>query len=104
MMIKKDDYQKYEASESEYVGNLPNLYLNCGYKIAAIIKEKSDGIRVSLRSKFEYDCSLIAEKFGGGGHKNASGISINDKPLNEVEKEITKEIEDFLTETQKEEV
>ena len=104
MMIKKDDYQKYEASESEYVGNLPNLYLNCGYKIAAIIKEKSDGIRVSLRSKFEYDCSLIAEKFGGGGHKNASGISINDKPLNEVEKEITKAIEDFLTETQKEEV
>lgn len=100
MKILKEDYAKFEASESEYVGNLPNLYLNCGYKIAAIIKEKSDGIRVSLRSKAEYDCSLIAEKFGGGGHKNASGISITEKLVEEVEKEIEEAIKEFLSSEQ----
>lgn len=104
MKISKDDYEKFDACESEYVGNLPNLYLNCGYKIAAIVKEKSDGIRVSLRSKAEYDCSLVAEKFGGGGHKNASGISITDKPADEVEKEIDEAIKGFLIDAQKEEV
>jgi bifunctional oligoribonuclease and PAP phosphatase NrnA len=32
--------------------------------------------RVSLRSKGDINVAKIAEKFGGGGHKNASGLSI----------------------------
>jgi phosphoesterase RecJ-like protein len=32
--------------------------------------------RVSLRSKGEIDVARIAESFGGGGHKNAAGLSI----------------------------
>ena len=35
---------------------------------------KDDGqIRVSLRSKGGYDVEKVARKFGGGGHKQASG-------------------------------
>lgn len=30
----------------------------------------------SLRSRQDFDCSLIAKEFGGGGHKNASGFKI----------------------------
>ena len=30
-----------------------------------------------LRSKDQIDVSVIASKFGGGGHKNASGLSCN---------------------------
>ncbi len=98
MKIRKGDYEKFGADESEYVGNLPNMYLNCGYKIACILKEKSDGVRASLRSKFEYDCSLIAEKFGGGGHKNASGISFSEEiPFDKIETDIENEIKQFLS-------
>jgi phosphoesterase RecJ-like protein len=32
--------------------------------------------RVSLRSKGEINVARIAEKFGGGGHRNASGLSV----------------------------
>jgi uncharacterized protein len=32
--------------------------------------------RCSLRSVGDYDVSVIAKKFGGGGHKNAAGFSI----------------------------
>lgn len=32
--------------------------------------------RVSLRSKGDINVARIAEKFGGGGHKNASGLSV----------------------------
>lgn len=97
MKISSGDYQKYGADESEYIGNIPNMYLNCGYKIACIIKEKSDGIKVSLRSKFEYDCSKIAEIYGGGGHKNASGLKFSENfSLSDAEKILEKEIKDYL--------
>lgn len=36
----------------------------------------------SLRSVGDFDVSVIASKFGGGGHKNASGFSVNN--LNEL--------------------
>ena len=32
--------------------------------------------RVSLRSKGDINVAKVAEKFGGGGHKNASGCSL----------------------------
>lgn len=33
-----------------------------------------DQVMWSLRSRPEFDCSAIAKKFGGGGHKNAAGF------------------------------
>lgn len=33
--------------------------------------------KASLRSKGDINVAKVAEKFGGGGHKNASGLSIN---------------------------
>ena len=96
LKLSKDDYQKFGVDETEYVGNLPNLYLNCGYKIAFIVKEKSDGIRVSLRSKYNYDCSLIAEQFGGGGHRNASGINFENKSFDEVLTLVENAVAEFI--------
>ena len=95
MSASKEDYDKYNASTDENVGNLANTYLNCGYKIAVVIKEKEDGLHCSLRSKFEYDCSKIAEVFGGGGHKNASGCAINE-PIQTAASMVEKEIQEFL--------
>ena len=43
--------------------------------------ERGDGMmQFSLRSRGELDVSTIAKKFGGGGHKNASGFQL---PLEE---------------------
>jgi phosphoesterase RecJ-like protein len=33
--------------------------------------------RISLRSKGDIDVNRVATKFGGGGHKNAAGCSMN---------------------------
>lgn len=99
MSVSTDDYDKFGASESENIGNLPNSFLSCGYKIAAILKQKTDGIHVSFRSKFEFDVSKIAEKFGGGGHKNASGCLIIDM-LSNAENLVEKEIKNYLKENQ----
>jgi phosphoesterase RecJ-like protein len=46
-----------------------------GVKVAALYRELPDGrIKVSLRSKGELDVHRLAIEFGGGGHRNASGI------------------------------
>jgi phosphoesterase RecJ-like protein len=46
-----------------------------GVKVAILFRELEDGrIKVSLRSKGSLDVHRLAIEFGGGGHRNASGI------------------------------
>jgi len=52
-------------------------------EIQAVVffKVAADGtIRVSLRSKYDVDVRLVASAFGGGGHRNAAGFTV-DGPL-----------------------
>lgn len=95
LKVTAKDYEYFGASSNENVSNLPHSYLNAGYNVAVILKEREDGIHCSLRSKVEFDCSKIAEKFGGGGHKNAAGCLI-EKDIDQAEKLIEKEIKDYL--------
>jgi phosphoesterase RecJ-like protein len=45
-----------------------------GTQVAAILIEQPDGrIKVSFRSRSSVDCSSLAGRFGGGGHKAAAG-------------------------------
>jgi phosphoesterase RecJ-like protein len=46
-----------------------------GVRIAMLFRELEGGrVKVSLRSKGELDVHGLATEFGGGGHRNASGI------------------------------
>jgi phosphoesterase RecJ-like protein len=46
-----------------------------GVRIAVFVRELPDGkVKVSLRSKGDLDVQRLAAAFGGGGHRNASGI------------------------------
>jgi len=54
----------------------PMLSLD-GVRVAALYRELPDGkIKVSLRSKGDLDVHKLATEFGGGGHRNASGIVV----------------------------
>ena len=46
-------------------------------KIVAYFRIIDGKVRVSLRGKGTYDLSDIASRFGGGGHKNAAGLTID---------------------------
>lgn len=56
---------------NEYQGKVSYLIGRSTYK--------KDSLKVSVRSKGEFDVSRLAEINGGGGHKNASGIDFSDK-------------------------
>jgi phosphoesterase RecJ-like protein len=75
--------------------NLPRAVRSV--KVAVLLKENQDGyIKVSLRAKGECDVSLTASKFGGGGHRNASGYRAKDKTLDEVKEDLLQELRQRL--------
>jgi len=45
-------------------------------RISVVFLEEPDGIKVSMRSKPGYDVSAVAFALGGGGHKQASGVTL----------------------------
>lgn len=72
-------YRSIVASE------LATLNAKEGGIAMAIVYYRYDGkVHCALRSTGDVDVSIIAQKYGGGGHKNASGIrvdSFNDLPF-----------------------
>jgi bifunctional oligoribonuclease and PAP phosphatase NrnA len=64
---------------------------------AAFFKEIGpDSYRISLRSKGDVDVNSVATKFGGGGHKNAAGCTI-EAAYPEVRRKIADELSRVLT-------
>lgn len=62
-------------------------------KTAVFIKSiRQDTVSVSLRAKGDCDVAVVAEHFGGGGHRNAAGFRFRDKTLDEVKAEVLKEL------------
>ena len=56
-----------------------------GVQVAAFLKEVEDGTRVSLRAKPGADVYEVAKRFGGGGHRAASGCFIAE-PIEKAQK------------------
>ena len=49
-----------------------------GVETVAMFRQLENGnFKVSLRSRGEVDVERIARRFGGGGHKNAAGFTVN---------------------------
>lgn len=73
-----------------------------GSRGVALLREIPGGkVRVSLRSKKEWDVSLISQKVGGGGHSKAAGATI-EGTLDEVEAKLVSLFEGtFLAENAK---
>ncbi|PYV94683.1 MAG: bifunctional oligoribonuclease/PAP phosphatase NrnA [Acidobacteria bacterium] len=79
--VSQEQMERCQAREEDCEG-LVNYALSIhDVEVAAFFRELPDGrFRVSLRSKGGYDVAAIAQRFGGGGHRCASGCSL-DGPL-----------------------
>jgi phosphoesterase RecJ-like protein len=76
--VTQEQMERFGAREEDCEG-LVNYALSIGdVQVAVFFRELPDGRwRVSLRSKGEVNVSAVAEHFGGGGHKCASGCSLD---------------------------
>ena len=62
-----------------------------GVKVSLFFKELHNGkVKVSLRSRKNFNVRNIAASFGGGGHDNAAGILLNDKLEEAIQKVLSK--------------
>ena len=81
MYVTQHDVERSGGIEEDLEGIVNYALGIAGVEVAAFFRElPSQRFRVSLRSKGAVDVAQIAEIFGGGGHKCASGFSI-DGPL-----------------------
>jgi phosphoesterase RecJ-like protein len=94
MHVTQEHMKKSGAVEEDCEG-LVNYALSVeGVETALFFRELPNGrFRVSLRSKGKIDVACIAEKFGGGGHRCASGCSV-EGPLSRAVDQIVKLVEE----------
>ncbi|MGB6383768.1 MAG: bifunctional oligoribonuclease/PAP phosphatase NrnA [Terriglobales bacterium] len=79
--VTQEEMQRFGAREEDCEGLVNYALSIADVQVAIFFRELPDGrYRVSIRSKGEVNVSAVAEHFGGGGHKCASGCSI-DGPL-----------------------
>jgi len=60
--------------ESEELVNYPRSIETV--RVACLLRQLGDQVKVSLRGKGDVDVSRIAARFGGGGHPNAAGCTV----------------------------
>lgn len=88
--ISADDFSAVGATDEETEGVVSYVRGVRGADVGILFREIAGGsdedstIRVSLRSRENVNVAVIAQKFGGGGHRMASGCTLS-MPLAEAE-------------------
>ena len=93
--IKEDDIKKTNATPNDLDGIIDYIRSLATVKIAILLAQHRDGIKVSIRSK-NIDILPIAIAFGGGGHKFAGGFMKKDLNIDLLTKELIEYIRDYL--------
>jgi phosphoesterase RecJ-like protein len=80
--VTSEDMDRIGAVAEDCEGVVNYLISIAGVECAVFLREVADAsqFRLSIRSKGKIDVAQIAEHFGGGGHRNASGCTL-DGPL-----------------------
>ena len=93
--ITKEDEEKVGASNGDYDGIVENGRDVEGVEVSVFLRETSNGIKVSLRSKDQVNVSQVALIFGGGGHVRATGCKIQGN-IEQVKNQILNTVRGYL--------
>jgi phosphoesterase RecJ-like protein len=92
----KKDLSDFSATKDALEGFINYPRSVEGTEVAVSFREEGDAVfRVSFRSKGRVDVSAVAQSFGGGGHKNASGCTVSGS-LPEVKEKVFQALEAAL--------
>lgn len=79
--VDRGMYGRTATRDSDSEGFIDYLRVIDGVAVTFILKELPGGkTRVNLRSKGDYDVQGVASAFGGGGHRNAAGCTLEAGP------------------------
>lgn len=86
LLLSDEAYKNRDYGEHEGFSDI--LRDIQGVDIGILFREIEDGFKVSIRSEKDTNCRIVAEAFGGGGHKNASGITFKSKDFEKLKKDV----------------
>jgi phosphoesterase RecJ-like protein len=96
ILLEDFDAAGARSSDSEDIINM--LLQVRGSKMAVLISELKDkSFKVSFRSRCAVDCSVLAARFGGGGHKKAAGATFA-SPFEQVKQTLIEAVTNALRE------
>lgn len=96
MTVKQDLLSQLGVDPDEMEGVVDYSLFLKGVEIGLLFTEKEKGkTKVNLRSQNEFDVSKVAQVFGGGGHRNAAGCTLEHN-LAEAKRIIVDQIEKIL--------
>ena len=94
--VTQEMLEKTGALMEETEGIIELLRNISGVEISVFLKEISENeIKVGFRAKTYEDVSVLAQVFGGGGHKKAAGCTIF-APLEEAKKQVITALQEHL--------
>jgi bifunctional oligoribonuclease and PAP phosphatase NrnA len=77
--VTKQELEKYDVVTGDTEGIVNYALSIAGIRLAAFIVERTDKVKLSLRSRGEFPANDICKKhFHGGGHRNAAGGTSTD--------------------------
>ena len=91
--ITASDFAELGATDQDTEGIVSYVRGVRDAEVGILFREMSGGgIRVSLRSRETVNVAAVAEKFGGGGHRMASGCTVN-LPLADAESAVIEAVQ-----------
>jgi phosphoesterase RecJ-like protein len=92
--ITQEEMERAGADVEDCEGVVNYLIGIAGVEVAVFLREVPEGaqFRLSLRSQGSVDVATVAERFGGGGHRIASGCTL-DGPLESAMARLMAELE-----------
>jgi len=95
--LSEELLDSFDIIEKDTEGLIDLIRSIKGFEIVAIMRQKGNGFRISLRSKHaQYSVGQVARKLNGGGHELAAGGFIPVETLEEAEEILEQEIEELF--------
>ncbi|MDD2894754.1 MAG: bifunctional oligoribonuclease/PAP phosphatase NrnA [Aliarcobacter sp.] len=92
-IIAKEEWFKQTGAHNRDCEDALDMIMSIAVvRVAIFVRIVNNVARVSLRSKGQIDVSKIAGEFGGGGHFNASGCTIETLDVEKAKEIVLKEI------------
>ena len=92
-IIAKEEWFKQTGAHSRDCEDALDMIMSIAVvKIAFFVRVANGVSRVSIRSKGKIDVSAIAQRFGGGGHFNAAGCTLDTLDVENAKNIVLKEI------------
>ncbi len=96
--VSLDDLQRFQCRLEDLEGIVNYTLMMKPIQVGALIREDDNGtVRLSLRSKYDFDVNIFAQRhFGGGGHVKAAGATLHGNLAN-----LAAQVEELLHQTLK---